>query len=439
MRILSNLTTKQKPIILADISFVSNSESAVATGVGRVVFETVTRLISIEDFDFRITGCFGGDWNPVITNLRAQQWCQTCGFADRFVSSVRVRSWVFARLSQLQFRIDKGKTSKTLFTRALRYIVKRGCTSNLDIVKPDVFLSYFFPFPDSLPESARRVAIVYDIYPLLFPNEAGQAAVGNLQHLLSGLRPDFDSAIAISNFTKAEFTKHCSFPPLSVTVAPLAADKIFSPKPKNGVSDKLLERFDLVSNEYFLYVGNIHKRKNFGVVLEAFCTFIRSNPDWHGCLAVVGNPAVSVSIDEIHSYVMLPREIKNRIKKLGMLNDSDLAVIYSNALGFLFPSFYEGFGLPVLEAMCCGTPVICSNATSLPEIVADSGFLCSANEPSQFCDAMHTLAYDKSFLIRLKHDGLARSSEFNWDATASRFSQALTRALRIGNSGSISH
>jgi glycosyltransferase involved in cell wall biosynthesis len=102
----------------------------------------------------------------------------------------------------------------------------------------------------------------------------------------------------------------------------------------------------------------------------------------------------------------------------GYISDEDLPVLYSAATAFVFPSLYEGFGLPPLEAMACGTPVLCSNASSLPEVVGDAALLFDPEEPEAIAEALRTTAKDAALRERLRVEGLRRAAEFSWDRAA---------------------
>ena len=122
-------------------------------------------------------------------------------------------------------------------------------------------------------------------------------------------------------------------------------------------------------------------------------------------------PDIEQTLQKIAQY-------KDRIIITGYVPDEDLSAIYSGATAFVFPSLYEGFGLPILEAMQCGTPVISSNSTSLPEVVGDAGILVDPKDQDQLCQAMLDILNDDTLRETLKQKGLERAKQFSWEKCA---------------------
>ena len=122
--------------------------------------------------------------------------------------------------------------------------------------------------------------------------------------------------------------------------------------------------------------------------------------------------------DEILNVAESSPEHRTRLMFTGYVADEDLPALYSGALAFVFPSLYEGFGLPALEAMACGTPVITANTTSLPEVVGDAALLVDPTDLDQLCAAISTIISDQSLREELRHKGLMRAAEFSWQRNA---------------------
>jgi glycosyltransferase involved in cell wall biosynthesis len=164
---------------------------------------------------------------------------------------------------------------------------------------------------------------------------------------------------------------------------------------------------------YILAVGTVQPRKNYEMLIRAFRPVAERHPH---SLVIVGGKGW---LDE-----GLPREIerlglRDRVRLAGFVDDADLPTVYSAADLLAFPSLYEGFGLPLLEAMACGTPVISSNASSLPEVVTEeSAVLLSPHDETAWTAAMLRLLGDESARGELSTAGLARSSQFSWRTAA---------------------
>jgi glycosyltransferase involved in cell wall biosynthesis len=169
-----------------------------------------------------------------------------------------------------------------------------------------------------------------------------------------------------------------------------------------------------ISRPYCLHVGTLQPRKNLGVLVEA----------WERLRAEVGEPAqLLLAGKRGWLYDDLLKSVESRglgdlVRFADYVEQEDLPALYSGALAFVFPSLYEGFGLPPLEAMSCGTPVLSSNASSLPEVVGDAGLLLDPNEPGAWADAVKRVMEDEGLRESLSRKGLERAAGFTWERCA---------------------
>ncbi len=214
-----------------------------------------------------------------------------------------------------------------------------------------------------------------------------------------------DAIIAISDWTKKELVKYFNINPDKIFVIPLAVDKEF--KPYNIAKDTEEKRI--------LYVGSERPRKNLGVLLEALSLIIRT--DSKITLTKIG---ASQSLSARKSFIRTARhkKVHNNINMLNYVDD--IVSEYNKADIFVFPSKYEGFGLPVLEAMACGCPVICSSATSLPEVGGESVLYFNPDKPEELAGAIERVLYDTALRNTLIQSGLKRSKDFSWDNVAQK-------------------
>ena len=185
----------------------------------------------------------------------------------------------------------------------------------------------------------------------------------------------------------------------------------------NGVSSEFLNYHNEESfneNRYFLYVGNRRKHKNFDGLLQAFSLFANEfDKSEEFQLHVTGDP----SMECISRLSVL--NIKDKVKFLGSnLSDYDLAGKYKKAVALIIPSYYEGFGMPALEAMAIGTPVIASNCTSLPEVLDGAGILIDPNDVVTISDAMTAIVSDSKLQADCRAAGLRRAKFYSWDKSA---------------------
>ena len=178
------------------------------------------------------------------------------------------------------------------------------------------------------------------------------------------------------------------------------------------------ERYQL-QGEFALYVGNVKPHKNVERLLDAFHLVRQSGLD-HLKLVVIG--------DDISKYAALRRAVHRYnlhkyVRFLGFLPDEMLAIVYRLARVFVFPSLYEGFGLPPLEAMASGTPVVTSNVSSLPEVTGDAALLVDPTSAEAIADAMRRVLTDERLAADLSARGIARAQTFSWERSAARIQQ----------------
>lgn len=164
-------------------------------------------------------------------------------------------------------------------------------------------------------------------------------------------------------------------------------------------------------DEFCLAVGTLQPRKNLQLLFKVFPEVAKEHPRLHLC--IVGGQGWKSS----RVFQDFPKRLSKRIHFLGYLNDPQLREVYSRAKLFVFPSFYEGFGIPPLEAMACACPVISSNSSSLPEVVGNAGLLIDPKEPDQLKNAIHALD-DAELRDNLKKRGLKRAKQFSWEKGA---------------------
>lgn len=227
--------------------------------------------------------------------------------------------------------------------------------------------------------------------------------------------------IAVSAATRDDLVRLYRVPPEKISVVHHGVSPRFRPVDDRAVQAAVQTRYG-ITPPYFLYVGTIQPRKNLVRVIEAFAGI--GDGRW-----TMGNRSGS----QRPSLVLggkrgwLTEEIERRAAELGIadqvrftgyIDDQDLPALLSGALAFVFPSLYEGFGMPVLEAMACGTPVLTSATSSLPEIAGDAALLVDPTNTDALAAALTRLADDVAFRTDLRQRGLARAAHFTWERCA---------------------
>lgn len=219
--------------------------------------------------------------------------------------------------------------------------------------------------------------------------------------------------ITVSEFARQELASYFNLPLTRIFTAHLASSGDFYPRPDSDVR-KRLERWQLTSGEYCLFTGSVEPRKNLITLLDAYerlpVTLRQAYP-----LVVSGYKGWESG--NIHRRFE-SAERKGWLRYLGYVSSADLPYLFAGAKSFLFPSLYEGFGLPVLEAMATGIPVVCSNAASLPEVVGDCALMCAPEEPERLTEIIQRSIEDDAWRKQAKDRGIARAQTFSWQRCA---------------------
>lgn len=224
--------------------------------------------------------------------------------------------------------------------------------------------------------------------------------------------------IAPSEWTKREIIERLGVKPEKIRVVPEAAREKMRPIPHEE-SRAVLERHG-IRRPYVLYTGTIEPRKNLLTLLRAYDELLRATEHRPQLVLCGGRGWLCDEVFELVAQL----KIQDQVRFTGYVEDADLPALYSSAEVFVYPSVYEGFGLPPLEAMACGTPVITSNVTSLPEVVGDAGLTVAPREVPDLTRSLVSLLDDAGQREHFRRVGLERASSFSW-ARAANETQAI--------------
>jgi len=258
--------------------------------------------------------------------------------------------------------------------------------------------------------TCSKVVTVYDITPILYP---ALNPIVNIRHriLLPRVLYSVDKIITISECTKKDIVKFYKIPEDKIKVIPLAPDPIYQPLSRDIIAP-ILSKYGVCA-PYILYVGSLEPRKNIQTLIQGFANIKKRGLNHK--LIIVGNKKWEYS-----KLIRIVAEsgLHNDVIFTGYLPDEDLPALYNGADLFVYPSLYEGFGLPPLEAMACGTPVITSSTSSLPEVVGNAGIMVDPQDLDQLSDAIYHVLTDENLRLSLIEKGLERSKQFSWERTA---------------------
>ena len=228
--------------------------------------------------------------------------------------------------------------------------------------------------------------------------------------------------LTVSEYSKKDITESYNIPPELVEVGYNGANAIFVPITDLDHAARIVKSYG-VSGKYILYVGRLNKRKNLTGLVKAF-TMLKERKSIPHQLVIGG---IKDFLPQAETEMINTSPYKDDIIFTGYLPEEHLPMFYGLADVFVYPSFYEGFGLPCLEAMSCGCPVISSNVTSLPEVVGDAGILVDPSNVNQIAQAMFEVVSTEGLRPEMSMKGLERAKLFSWDKTAKKILEVIER------------
>ncbi|MDY7076448.1 MAG: glycosyltransferase family 1 protein [Chloroflexota bacterium] len=271
----------------------------------------------------------------------------------------------------------------------------------------DIFYSPDFVLPPTR-RSTRTLLTVHDLSFLHYPD----AFVPSLRRYLERVVPRSiaraDRVLADSEATRADLIAHLGTPLDKVHVLYSGVDARFRPGPEPGESERLQARYGVGDQPYVLSVGTLQPRKNYVRLIRAFASLVSETQ-----LVIAGGRGW------LYQDIFAEAEKHgDRVRILGFVDEADLPALYRNAALCAFPSLYEGFGLPVLEAMACGVPVVSSSVSSLPEVAGDAALLVDPLDTAGLAEAMARVLADADLRHRMVTRGYAQATQFTWERAA---------------------
>ena len=280
--------------------------------------------------------------------------------------------------------------------------------------KPDVYHAPHYVLPVAV--RSRSVVTIHDCIHLMFPQYLpNRAAYAYARGAMWSAARRSDRILTVSEASKRDILHFFNVPPDKISVVYNAIDeRIWEEPPPEDIA-RVRERFQL-DQRFVLYAGTIKPHKNLVRLIEAFAQ-LRKGEFEELKLLIIGDeisklPALRRAV---HSY-----KLHKHVRFLGFLPDETLAALYRLASLFVFPSLYEGFGLPPLEAMASGTPVVTSNVSSLPEVAGDAAVLVDPYDVSSIVEGMRRVLSDSALANELRRKGLIRARDFSWERSVAR-------------------
>lgn len=297
------------------------------------------------------------------------------------------------------------------FRLMLLALYKSGISPDFLVGSVDVFHSpdHVFPACKKIP----TVLTIHDLAFLLYPENYTRINRAYLSAMVPQSVKQAASIIAVSKQTKEDLVRMVGVPEERISVIYNGIESNFRPMTRDEC-EATWQKYSLPKGGYLLYVGTLEPRKNIAGLIRAYAK-IQKNPGISQRLVICGGLG------------WLYRELFGLVNELGLRKEiiftghvpnKDLPAIYCGAELLVYPSIYEGFGLPVLEAMACGTPVITSNVSSLPEVAGDAALLISPNDVEELTEAINRLLSDSELRKEFAKRGLERAKLFSWEKTA---------------------
>lgn len=289
----------------------------------------------------------------------------------------------------------------------------------LVLKQPDVYLSFIPALPLYCPVAG--IFIVYDISPIIIPDAFFAKTRLKFKMDIRHAAKYAKSIITISQSTKDDMIKFLNVNQSRVSVIyPGYDNKLFVPIEDRSLMDKVRLKYGIDCN-YILNVGTLEPRKNTRRLIQAYLRLKRAGSISHK-LVITGSKGWLYD-DTFH--LIEAAKAYDEIIFTGYVESDDLPALYSGADAFIYPSLYEGFGLPPLEAMACGTPVITSNTSSLPEVVGDAGLLVDPYSEEEIAGAIYKVVSDNILREAMVQKGLKRAKLFSWEKSASELLNAI--------------
>lgn len=276
----------------------------------------------------------------------------------------------------------------------------------------DLYHATDFVLPPTLPHT-KTIVTVHDLSFVKVPETASPPLKRYLDDVVPRSLRRANHIIADSIATKDDISEVYDIAPSKISVVYGAIQPYFQPTDDPHVSKMVREKYHLGDRPYLLSVGTVQPRKNYSRIIRALAMLREQGHDLQ--FVIAGGKGWLQ--DEMYATVE-KTNMSDYVKLIGYADDADLPVLYSQAACVAFPTLYEGFGFPILEGMACGTPVITSSVSSLPEVAADAAIVIDPYEVEAIANGIHRILTDPSLRAGLIDAGYKRVAEFSWQKSA---------------------
>jgi glycosyltransferase involved in cell wall biosynthesis len=397
-------------------------------GVSRTIEGLLLELLKITEIDLKIVNT--GGQSPPLTivsgnlyakNVHGSSFTIDNNFNSKFIPKIVYQSLftAYCHLHRLKSDHNQPALIKAFWKFWRENMIVSQDTfytfnpANYDLIHITSIRSPLKELTGTLP----RLITIYDLFQIQSNQYKNTSRENFFQNFINNIDLQKDWITCISEYTRQEFLEYTGMSTDRVFTNLQGANEQFYPVIDTEMIQLTRQHYSIPDGDYFLCVASyLDPRKNVPFLIQNFIKLITEQPNLDINLVIVGS--LSYKSPELITLIEELKEYKNRVNFTGFVPDQDLRVLYSGATAFVFPSLREGFGIPVLEAMQCGTPVITSNVTSLPEIAGDAAILINPLDSDELCQAMLNLLSNNDLRDRLKQKGIERAKQFSWSKCA---------------------
>jgi glycosyltransferase involved in cell wall biosynthesis len=362
------------------------------------------------------------DMSLVVHGSRAIRHCTTCMVSELLKykdMEFNLFYFDYKRQTQKYLRPLENHATEKVIPVPYRLLIpawRRLSWPYLEMISPGCDLLYTNEFYFPPPKNSLVLATIHGLAYKVIPEKISSKLIKSLNKGLSFILKHADYLIAVSETTKSELINHVGLAPERIYVVTHGVNKRFRKQEnQQEVRSRLINTYDL-EQPYILYVGSIGMHKNIMGILSAFRT-LSNKTSHHLVLAGPPDSAWNAALRFVAEHNM-----RNRVHFLGYVDQAgnNLIDLYNGADLFVFPSFYEGWASPPLEAMACGTPVITSNCSSLPETVAEAAIQVDPDNPEKLAHEMERVLSNKSLKNNLTTMGMKHAASHTWKKAAAK-------------------
>lgn len=376
------------------------------SGIFFVAYNVLLELLKREDFNVYLYSEKPVKLQQVIDRCKEFSKCSVYkSFLDNYTSVLAKRN-AESGLPKLLCSLQAS-----LIKRLNRFYFNHFVSFN-DI---DVYFSPMRAVPNFISKNSRikKYVILHDTIPLV--NDYRESVSHKWFYNLIESLNSTDKYFANSEYTKQDFIKYVpKINPDNITVIPLSTGKPYFKLDDSLYINQIKRKYGIPTDKKYIFsLCNLDPRKNLIFAIKNFLRFVEKNK-LDDFVFVLGGSHFKDFEAILNQNIKNLGEKQNKILRIGYVEDDDMSALYSGAEMFVYPSLYEGFGIPVLEAMKCGLPVICSDTTSLPEVIGDCGIQINPCSDEELVNAMEKMYYDRDFRAECVRKGLERAKLFTW-------------------------